>query len=78
MILPDKYIPESNTLLAIGGILLTNLHRRRTLSSLWSKVRKEKPIGSFERFVLAVDFLFILGAVKFENGFLVKATGDDE
>ncbi|MBQ3642871.1 MAG: hypothetical protein IJH67_08110 [Thermoguttaceae bacterium] len=72
MILPTKYIPENNTLLAVGGILLNRLKTPMTLTALWNKVKREKSIGSFERFILAIDFLYMIGIVSLEKGLLVK------
>lgn len=72
MILPTKYIPENNTLLAVGGILLNRLKTPMTLTALWNKVKREKSIGSFERFILAIDFLYMIGIVTLEKGLLVK------
>ena len=72
MLLPTKYIPENNTLLAVGAILLEYLTSPMTLSSLWTKARNEAIIGSFERFIIALDFLYILGVVEIHNSLLTK------
>lgn len=73
MILPDKHILLQHTLIAIGARLLDCLDKPFTVSELWGKVRNFPEIGTFERFTLSLDFLFILGAVKFDNGLLRRS-----
>ena len=72
MILPTKYIPESHTLLAAGGIVLSQLKRPCTLTSLWENTRKIPQIGTFERLVLALSMLYILGAIDISQGMIKK------
>lgn len=73
MILPDKNILLKNSMLGIGSTLLSNLHTPQSVSSLWDKVRsKERETISFEKFVLALDFLFTVQVVEFERGLLHK------
>lgn len=76
MILPTKYIPENYSLLSIGGLLIKRLQRPMTITALWRKVKREQSIGSFERFILAVDFLYLIGVVSLENG-LIKKEGKE-
>ena len=71
MILPNKNIILSNSLLGLGQIILENLNARETTSSLWSKVRGVK-INSFEKFVLVLDFLYTLKLVDINNGMVHK------
>ena len=71
MILPNKNIILSNSLLGLGLIILENLNAKETTSSLWSKVRGEK-INSFEKFVLILDFLYTLKLVDINNGMVHK------
>ena len=71
MILPNKNIILSNSLLGLGQIILENLNARETTSSLWSKVRGEK-INSFEKFVLVLDFLYTLKLININNGMVHK------
>jgi hypothetical protein len=51
-------------------MLLKCLDRPRTVPALWDSVRAVPEIGTFERFALALDLLYILGAVRLENGIL--------
>ena len=60
-------------MLGVGAILLRHLSRERTVSELWERARTVKEVGTFERFVLALDLLYALGAVRFEAGLLRSA-----
>ena len=71
MIHPTKHIPVELTLLGVGAVIITELSRPRTVSNLWTAVRDQKTVGTFERFVLALTMLHSLGAVTYEGG-LVK------
>lgn len=74
MILPTKHIPQHEALIGVGATLLRNLDVPRTVSGLWECVRAEPNVGTFERFILAADFLYFIGAVNFSNGQLVRAS----
>lgn len=78
MILPTKHIRPSRALLAVGGDLLASLREPMTVSRLWDDVRSKRgdpgepaPIN-YDWFVLALDLLFILGAVELDRGLLRK------
>ncbi len=68
MILPNKHITLEFSLLGVGAFLLLNLDHAYTVSTLWNKVRAEPTVGSFTRFTLALDLLFMLGAIEFNDG----------
>jgi hypothetical protein len=78
MILPTKHIHPDRALLAVGGDLLVSLREPMTVSRLWDNVRAERgghdepaPI-SYDWFVLALDLLFMVGAIEFDRGLLRK------
>ncbi|MGA9867360.1 MAG: ABC-three component system middle component 6 [Acetobacteraceae bacterium] len=78
MILPTKHIRPDRALLAVGGGLLVSLREPMTISRLWDDVRLKRgdagepaPIN-YDWFVLALDLLFMIGAVEFERGLLRK------
>jgi hypothetical protein len=80
MILPTKHMRPDRALIAIGGDLLRHLREPTTVSGLWDAMRARRgdsdqpsPI-SYDWFVLALDLLFLLGAVEFDRGLLRKAT----
>ncbi|MDI6736361.1 MAG: hypothetical protein QME42_09270 [bacterium] len=73
MILPDKNITLSNSLIGLGSKILIELSTSQTVSSLWEKVHKRYlEIRTFERFVLTLDLLYIMGLIKFENGIIKR------
>lgn len=72
MILPNKHLSGSESLIGVGALLLMHLSKPMTVSGLWSKVKERPEIGSFERFTLSLDFLFSIGAIGFEDDFLRK------
>jgi len=72
MIIPDKTIKLKYSLLGAGGKLLSELDLPQTVSSLWEKVRECEEIGSFSKFVLTLDFLYMLRLVEIDNGIIRK------
>lgn len=71
MILPNKNIILSNSLLGLGTIILKKLNHKETVSSLWSKTRGGK-INTFEKFVLVLDFLYSLNLIKITDSLICK------
>lgn len=74
MIMPNKYIRENDALIGVGSVLLKHLSYERTLSDLWESVKETSSVGNFERFILGLDLLFVLGLVEIKNEKLVKVT----
>lgn len=72
MILPTKHIHEENALIGVGATLLRFMGQPTTVSSLWDRVRHEPNVGTFERFALATNLLFLIGAVDLRDGLLVR------
>lgn len=72
MILPSKHIPEDQTLLGVGAVLLDELYKPQTVTSLWEKVREQPAVGTYERFVMALDMLHIIGVVTLSQGMIVR------
>jgi hypothetical protein len=70
MILPTKHVSTSHSLLGLGAFLLQSMRARQTVSQLWERVRLEERVGSYQRFVLALDLLYLLGAVELREGIL--------
>lgn len=70
MILPTKHIREDQALIGVGAILLHHLKEGQTITGLWDKVRGESSVGTYERFVLALDLLYIMGVVDISNGMI--------
>jgi hypothetical protein len=77
MILPTKQIPPSYSLLAVGSLLLQQLHRPNTVTALWHAVREEDSIGTFERFLTVLCMLHCMDLVEFEEGILIRKRVND-
>jgi hypothetical protein len=80
MILPTKHVRGDRALIGVGGEILRILRQPVTASRLWDEVRTARasyapssPI-SYEWFVLALDLLFLIGAVEFDRGVLKRTT----
>ena len=78
MILPTKHIRPERALLTVGADILACLKEPMTVSRAWDEVRRQRseavgaaPIN-YDWFILALDLLFIVKAVSFENGVLRK------
>ena len=80
MILPTKHIRPERALLTVGGELLGCLHEPMTVSRLWDEVRARRNVAAgpapinYDWFVLALDLLFMLGAIDFKRGLILKAS----
>jgi hypothetical protein len=78
MILPTKRLPQDRALLAVGGQILRLLTEPKTVSKMWIDLKRvrDTAIGSapitYDWFVLALDLLFSLGALRLEKGLLFK------
>jgi hypothetical protein len=67
VILPNKYLREDEALIGVGGKILMLLQQDMLLSELWEETKEKENIGNFERFVLALDLLYLLGLIIFEK-----------
>ncbi|PPD10325.1 MAG: hypothetical protein CTY36_00065 [Methylocystis sp.] len=74
MILPTKHISQNEALIGVGATVLAHLTGPMTVSDLWERLRSEPNVGTFERFVLASNLLYIVGAIDIEDGLIVRAT----
>ncbi len=77
MILPTKRLSPSRSLMFVGADVLRNLNEAKTVSRLWTELRTNGDARStqpltFDWYVLALDFLFLCGAIELEDGQLVR------
>jgi len=72
VILPNKYINSEYSLFGVGAIILEKLSRPKTMSHLWSEVRENPIVNTYQRFVMCLDFLFIIGALDIVDGKIEK------
>lgn len=65
-------------MLTVGSEILGLLDRPRTVSSVWEELRGSKDKArrrrlSYDWFVLALDLLFLMGAIVLHDGLLTKS-----
>lgn len=75
MIFPSKNLNIENSLLGIGGNILTHFPRENatTVTNLWDSIKESNANVSFEKFLLSLDFLFAIGAIYIKNGMIYKS-----
>lgn len=76
MILPDKNIKLEYSLLNCGALILYEIREPKTISLLWEQVKQKETLDNYEKFVLTLDFLFIINAIKLNDGFLERCKND--
>ena len=72
MILPTKHLDISRSLIGLGAETLLIIDRPQTVSTLWEKSKYVKGMRTFETFTLTLDFLYLIGAIVFEDNFIKK------
>ena len=72
--MPNKYLKEEDTLLGASATIFNNLSSKQSLSELWDLVKEDDSIYNFERFILSLDMLYILGCIDFDekNNYLIR------
>jgi hypothetical protein len=79
MILPNKILPPSRSLLGVGAVVIRLLDEPKPVSRLWPEFKKASTAApkatpiTFGWFVLALDLLFLVGAIEIERGRLSRA-----
>jgi hypothetical protein len=77
MLMPTKHIKTENALVGVGAEVLGLLDRDKAVSTLFRdfqawRSQNELSTLHFDWFMLALDFLYSIGAVRFEAGVLKK------
>ncbi|WP_417723981.1 ABC-three component system middle component 6 [Salipiger sp.] len=75
--MPTKHIKTENALIGVGAEILALLDRDKTVSRLFSDIQEDRRANElstihFDWFLLAMDFLFSIGAIRFESGLIKK------
>lgn len=76
MIKPNKDIKLSYSLIGVGAELLSKMHYPTSISALWNKVNSKQNIGSFEKFILTLDFLYMCNLIELKNNLIRKVNHD--
>lgn len=76
MILPDKNIKLDYSLLNCGATIIKELNEPLSISLIWEKVRKNKEFTGYKKYVLTLDFLYMIKAIKIEDGLLMRCNND--
>ena len=78
MILPSKHLSQDRALLTVGAVVLRHLSAPVTVSACWEQLshssREQTALSTlrYDAFVLALDLLFLIGAVELREGLLVR------
>jgi hypothetical protein len=79
MILPSKHLSQDRALLTVGARILLKLSQPKTSSALWEELARKSETTrnaalplSYDGFVLALDLLFLIGAIELREGLLIR------
>ncbi|WP_020469846.1 ABC-three component system middle component 6 [Zavarzinella formosa] len=79
MILPTKRLSQDRSLLYVGAEILRLLDEPKTVSRIWQELQSARSAQSeltsltYDWFVLSLDLLFLIHAIRNERGRLEKA-----
>lgn len=79
MILPTKHVRAERALIGVGAELLELLREPMTVSRLWNETRDRRSVASpdapidYNWFILALDLLYMIGAIHSKHGTVMKA-----
>jgi len=77
MILPKKHIKLSESLFALGAVILSELDKPKSVDEIWLKVKESKvvKVNNFDNLILTLDYLYLLSFVRLDDeGSIVKCT----
>ena len=79
MLLPNKHITLAQSIIGLGSFTLEALEKPKTVDALWvefqavNNTARFPAYHTFENMMLAIDFLFAIGAIKEgQNGKISK------
>lgn len=76
MILPDKNIKLEYSLLNCGAQILKILDEPKTLSEIWSNVKHFRGFTGYEKFLLVLDYLFMINAIALSDDLIMRCNDD--
>jgi len=78
MILPTKHLSPERSIISVSSEVFELIGRRSTVSSIWTSLQEKHKsslrVGDvpYDWFILALDFLYIVGAIEEEQGLIKK------
>ena len=76
MILPDRNIKLEYSLLNCGALILEEMSEPQTISLLWDKVKKHEALVNYEKFLITLDYLYMINAITLRDGLIVRCKND--
>lgn len=78
MLMPTKHIKVENALIGVGGMVLAQLDVGKTVSRLFYDIQNQRKNDNlstlqFDWFLLSLDFLYSIGAIRLDGGLLRKS-----
>jgi len=74
MILPSKHIRFSESLMGLGGMLLSFINEPKSVDEIWFKYseinnskKKFPAYHNFDNVILALNYLYLIGAIEINN-----------
>ena len=74
MLLPDKYIPVQDTLPYVAKTIYGKIVGDIMPHALWAKVRHNESVGTYERFIYTLDFMYALGMIEMTDSGFIRRT----
>ncbi len=74
MLIPNKHIKNSESILGLGSFVLQSLSAPKTVDEIWGNFHRAVSAESYasphtyDNIILAIDFLYSIGAIE-ENEF---------
>lgn len=72
MILPTKHITADEALIGAGALVLEKTYKPVALSRLWENVKTNSSIQTYERFILTLYMLHIIGAIEMKDATIMR------
>ena len=76
MILADKNIKLEYSLLNCGALILEEMSEPQTISLLWDKVKKHEALVNYEKFLITLDYLYMINSITLRDGLIVRCKND--
>lgn len=70
--LPTKHIPLEETVFGVASAIRRTIHKGATVEQLWRRSRSASNVGTFERFIIGLDYLYATGAIELKDNRIVE------